>query len=392
VAQRVEAIVEPALLIWAREKAGFEIEAAAAKARNVSADRLAAWERGERRPTIAQLRELGRIYKRPIAVFYLPRPPRDFPPIKDYRVAWEKEQTPPSPELLAEIEAAYERREIALELGEDEEQPLPRFAIVGHIDENPDVVAARLRHALGIELDEQFEWGDARTAFNAWRIAAENVGALVLQMTGVEQREARGFSIAEKPLPAIVVNNRDPFGARSFTIAHELAHAAIHQSGICDLGNRGGRIEPFCNHVAGAILVPAQSLIEDGTVREHPATEPVWRDDELERLGRYYKVSREVILRRLLILGRTDDAFYRRKRRELLAEYEQRKAAADDATWGPSPATMAVARAGYYFSRLVLRRYHDGAINASDVAVYLGVRMKHVPSIERAVFSPTAGA
>jgi Zn-dependent peptidase ImmA (M78 family) len=100
-----------------------------------------------------------------------------------------------------------------------------------------------------------------------------------------------------------------------------------------------------------------------------------------------YRVSREVILRRLLILGRTDDHFYSKKRREFAAEREQRKESDQrERGWGPSPATIAVVRAGHYFSRLVLTTHSRGAITASDVAEYLGVRMKHLPSIERNVF------
>lgn len=208
-AQRVEALVEPTVLVWAREKAGLTIDVAARKA-GVSPDRLAAWERGELRPSVPQARELGRVYKRSLSVFYLPRPPRDFPPIKDYRLAWEREHEPPAPELLDEIRAAYERREIALELlGEAD---APEFGLHADVDENPDDVARRIRRTLGVDYDDQEAWQDSREGFNAWRAAIESQGVLVSQMVGVEQGQARGFSIDERPLPVIVANNRDPLG------------------------------------------------------------------------------------------------------------------------------------------------------------------------------------
>lgn len=384
-APRVEAIVEPELLVWARKKAGFDVEVVAKKAR-VSPEKLAVWEAGNGRPTVKQLRRLAHVYGRRLAFFYLPAPPRDFPPIKDYRVAWGERREGPSPELLAEIEAAYERGEVALELLEAERESPPPFRPRAGLEDDPDALAERLRRALGIDLDAQFEWEDARTGFNAWRFAIEAIGALVLQMTRVDPLEARGFSIAERPLPVVVANNGDPYAARSFTIVHELVHVAVRESGICDLSNRG-RVEPFCNHVAGAVLVPARALLAENVVRDHGA-DFVWQDGELQRLARRYGASREVILRRLLILGRTNDSFYRRKRRELLDEYERRMAERPAGVWGPSPATIAVVRAGHYFSRLVLSRYSHGGITASDVAAYLGVRMKHVPSIEQAVFGP----
>ena len=381
-AQRVEAIVEPELLVWARTKSGLAVEAAAKKAR-VSAEKLVAWEAGAGRPTVKQLRRLAHTYGRRLAVFYLPEPPRDFPPIHDYRVAWGERREAPSPDLLAEIEIANERREIALELLEGEAE-LTAFRLRASIEDDPERVAERLRRALGITLDEQFEWTDSRLGFNAWRSAIEARGVLVLQMTEVDPREARGFSIARRPLPVVVANNRDPIAARSFTLAHELAHLAIHESGICDLSS-SGRVEPFCNHVAGAILVPPDALLAEDIVREHDA-DVVWHDDELRLLARRYRVSREVVLRRLLIVHRTDEAFYRAKRRELLDEYDRREEERrGEARWGPSPATIAVARSGHYYSRLVLSNYLHGAITASDVTAYLGVRMKHVPRIEQIV-------
>src|SRR5262249_12013340 len=67
---RAEANPTPTVLIWARESAGLPVELAAKKAA-IGSERLAAWERGEQRPTFAQLRKLSEVYKRPLAIFYL---------------------------------------------------------------------------------------------------------------------------------------------------------------------------------------------------------------------------------------------------------------------------------------------------------------------------------
>jgi transcriptional regulator with XRE-family HTH domain len=83
-ARTPDALIKPELLIWARQSAGFSLDAAAAKLR-VSEDRLRSWEAGEARPTIAQLRTAAKTYKRPLAIFYLPEPPLDFQPLRDYR-------------------------------------------------------------------------------------------------------------------------------------------------------------------------------------------------------------------------------------------------------------------------------------------------------------------
>jgi Zn-dependent peptidase ImmA (M78 family)/transcriptional regulator with XRE-family HTH domain len=384
VAPRIEAIVEPDLLVWARQRAGFSVEVAARKAGIRRPEQLADWEGGSARPTVKQLRRLGRVYGRSLAMFYLPEPPRDFPPIKDYRRAWTDEQLSPSPELRAEVEWAFARREIALELFEREGSMPVQLRVRASIEENADAVARRLRLALGISTGTQFSWDGDYAGFNAWRFAIEKLGALVIQMTTVETREARGFSIADRPLPVVVASNRDPVRARSFTVIHELVHIALQEGGVCDLGDHG-QIEPFCNRVAGAVLVPAEMLLSQDLVRDHSAVE--WSDDELEELAELFRTSREVIVRRLLILGRTDESFYARKRRQFLAEYEAR--ASEPRETGPvPPSTTAVIRSGRLFSRLVLSNYSHGRITPSDVSEYLGVRLKHVPRIQQLVSRP----
>jgi Zn-dependent peptidase ImmA (M78 family) len=313
--------------------------------------------------------------------------PRGPQPVRDNRRIWGEEPDGISPTLRKEIDIADDRRELALELlSLDANQP-PPFRLQAALDEHPNTVAARIRHSLGIELELQFTWRGDYDGFNAWRDAIEAAGALVLQMTDVPVREARGFSLAERPLPAVVANIKDRPRARSFTLLHELVHVALRQSGVCSLDDTG-RIEVFCNHVAGAVLVPGEALRADSIVNAHGA-DPSWTDSEIEALARRFSVSREVVLRRLLILDRTIDPFYRQKRRE----YQEQSRAAEERRRQELPEPkpiprdlIAVARSGQFLSALVLNAYERERITASDVADYFGVRFKHVPAIEKRVF------
>jgi transcriptional regulator with XRE-family HTH domain len=58
--------------------AGFEIDAAAKKA-NVVPSSLAAWEAGERRPSVKSLRRLGRVYGRSPRILLPSRAAQGFP-------------------------------------------------------------------------------------------------------------------------------------------------------------------------------------------------------------------------------------------------------------------------------------------------------------------------
>jgi transcriptional regulator with XRE-family HTH domain len=104
-ATSVKALVKPELLVWARTSAHLRVEEAAHKAQ-VKEEQLAAWERGEGQPSIPQLRKLGRVYKRPLAVFYLPKPPTTFQALHDFRRLPEGAAGEQSPELAYEIRRA----------------------------------------------------------------------------------------------------------------------------------------------------------------------------------------------------------------------------------------------------------------------------------------------
>jgi transcriptional regulator with XRE-family HTH domain len=62
--------VTPALITWARTRAGISIEEA-----TKTFKRIQAWEDGEVFPTYPQLEQLADAFKVPVAVFFFPEPP-----------------------------------------------------------------------------------------------------------------------------------------------------------------------------------------------------------------------------------------------------------------------------------------------------------------------------
>jgi Zn-dependent peptidase ImmA (M78 family)/transcriptional regulator with XRE-family HTH domain len=397
----VRALVKPELLIWARESARLSVEQAARKAQ-VKPPRLAAWERGESQPTIGQLRKLGRVYKRPLAVFYLSKAPKAFQAMQDFRRLAEEMAGAQSPELAYELRRARYRREIALDLHEELFGVAPAFGAMASLDEDPEAVGLRMRELLRVHRDEPAGWGSSHEALNRWRTALEGIGVLVFQASDVEVAEMRGFSISETPLPAVVVNLKDAPLARVFSMLHEATHLMLREGGLCDLAEEQAsaahrRMEVFCNRVAGATLIPKDWLLEDETVRSQRGAE--WPDEAIAALAHRYRASREVVIRRLLILGRTSEAFYRKKREELQAEFEaqreealQKKALGLAAKGFVTPDRIAVSTAGPFFVRLVLNSYHQEKITSNDLSSFLEVRLKHIPKIERAVLRRSVAA
>ena len=384
-ASRVRAIARPELLIWARTSAGLDHQTAAPKAQ-VKPEKLAKWEAGEDQPTVKQLRRLAKVYKWPLAVFYLPEPPRRFRPLRDFRRLPGEVAGIQSPELRFEVRRAESRREIAVDLYRAAEGEAPAFDLSTSLSDEPEDVARAIRGALAVEFEEQVSWRPGYDTFNRWRSAFEDAVVLVFQTTSVPIEELRGFSIVEHPLPAIVVNNKDPVVARVFTLFHELCHVMLHEGGLCDLDVDADRppeeqrVEVFCNMVAGAALVPAEKLLSEPAVREGARTGE-WADRELRALADRYGVSREVVLRRLLIHNRVTEHFYRSKRTQWREEYAARERPEGFAP----PHRIAISSAGPLFVRLVLDNFYRENITASDVAEFLGIRLKHLDSIESEV-------
>ena len=388
--EQIRAVVKPELLVWARKSARYQVHEAAKKA-NVSAERLREWESGDSSPTINQLRTLANIYKRPLAVFFLPEPPRQFDAMRDFRRLPGTLNAEYTPELVLAIRRARFRREIAVELAEELELEVPRL----HFDPRPfagdaNRLADAGRKLLNVTLNEQLHWRDKYEALNAWSAAVERVGVLVFQTSGVSMREMRGFSIHESVYPVIVVNAKDSPRGRVFTILHEFAHLLMHSGGLCDTHETRDpdsdeqRLEVFCNHVAGAMLVPESALLDAIQTVASAIKRGAIADTELTILSHRFAVSQEVILRRLFTLGRVSLDFYRKKRDGLHKAYEREREQEE----GFAPHHQVVVRdLGKQYIRIVLGAYHQEAITSSEVSDYLGTRLKHLPKIERAVFS-----
>ena len=79
----------PAVIGWARTALNIDVDRAAKRA-DVSEDVLLAFENGTQSPTLSQLRELAALYKRPVALFFLPVPPPSVKRPRDFRAKSEE--------------------------------------------------------------------------------------------------------------------------------------------------------------------------------------------------------------------------------------------------------------------------------------------------------------
>lgn len=357
---------------------------------------MAAWEspEDEAAPSVPQLRKLATLYRRPLAVFYLPRPPQGFQTIRDLRRLPHRAGGRYSPSLRFEMRSAWQRRELTLDLLRDLDEKPPQFFAQASIAENPEKVGTRLREYLGVTAQEQSGWRDkdGRAAFNAWRTRTERLGVLVFQATDLGSEEVSGFALSAEELPVIVVNRKDALTRRTFSLLHEFAHLMLRISGVSDLDfetdrpAEDQRIEVFCNNVAAAALIPGADLLSDQRVANRPARSVQWDDGEIAEIARAFGASREAVLRRLLHFDRTTTEFYGRKRAQYLAEFEGIRARQREALEGRevkrNMPQETVSTFGRPLVRLVLDHYRQELLTLSEVAGYLGIKTKHIPRLE----------
>lgn len=374
--------VESSILIWGRETAGYSVEDAASKI-GMAPAKLASAEAGKVQLTFAQLKKAADVYKRPLATFFLEEPPPIPEIIHDFRLSPDFSHRPFSPRLNVEIRRAREHRDEALQLATELGETLPPFEHRAEQQEGAEVVAARVRQLLGVTLESQFRWADNHAALKDWKRAVESQEVLVFETSRIDVEEMRGVSIPSDALPVIVLNGGDSRAGRTFTLLHEFAHLLLRRGGVCDLAlvdttTADARTEAFCNAVAASVLAPADALRS----KLHAANARDWDMRELGELSDAFRVSKEVILRRLLTLGLTSERHYSRMREEFVREYQEIRLKKTGSKGGPSPAVMAVRNLGRPFVGLVLDAYASDRISLSAVSSYLGIKLKHLSRVE----------
>jgi len=385
-AKSVKALINPTMLTWAREQAGYSLAVAAHKL-GIDKARLEALEGDQETPTFAKLLAMADLYKRPVSLFYLKKPPKGWQPIQDFR------RLPGanggfSPQLTYAIRQARERREVALAVKNELNEPVREFTLRATLSTNVETLGARIREFL--DVDETKQQRFAKKAFEGWRAAIESQDILIFVVPRLKIQEMRGTALAETTLPVILVNGKDRGNGRVFTLLHEFCHLALRQSGVSNVGSDRNdapnpNVERFCNAVAAAALMPSDWLLREHLVANKGSTK-TWDDDELDALARRFGVSPEAVLRRLLTLGRTTQTFYDSKRAAFQKFYDDLEGKKGKSTGGPEYHLAVLGQLGRTFTQLVFQGYHDRYFTLRDVAGLLNMKVTTVPVMEKAAF------
>lgn len=301
-----EAFVTRKVLKDARMRVHLSEEALAKKV-NVKPLTVSLWEAGDKRPTFRQAELLARKLQIPFGYLFLSEFPEERIPLPDFRTIRDAQFSSPTPNFLALLDDALAKHSWYRDLlVEEEAGPVP-FVGKFRPSDDSNVIAADIAATIGIN-------DDVRSATDNWsafltKIVRNTENAQILVMRNsivagnthrsVSPREFRGFAISDNIAPLVYLNSGDSRAAQIFTLAHELAHLWIGETGISNEPvaelTSNNLIERKCNTIATEVLVPQEKFTE------------IWSqghtlDEQLNRAIRFFRVSSLVVLRRTLEL------------------------------------------------------------------------------------------
>jgi len=251
-------------------------------------------------PTYHQLVEIAKTFNIPFGYLFLDKLPEKKLPIPHFRTKNNIHHF--SDELYDTVMFVKKQqewiREILIDWGHEH---LP-FAKTFTTKDDPRVISTKIREILKLDNDwasSQISWNQA---FNFLINRFEKAGIYVV-INGIvgnnthrklNVEEFRGFVLFDDIAPFVFINNNDFLSAKIFTLIHELVHILIGKSASFDLReliSANDATEKFCDRCTAEFLVPEENIKQINEI-------------DYENLAKQFKVSKIVIARRLLDIGK----------------------------------------------------------------------------------------
>lgn len=390
--------VNPEILRWARETAGLTLEEAAEKlalgeARGVPGnERLATYEVGEVSPSRPLLLKMSKQYRRPLLAFYMSSVPHAAERGEDFRTLPPEHSRSQDALVDALIRDVRARQEMVRSLLEDEEEAVP-LPFVGSMSmrDGVEAVLRSLRETLDLDLDQyrgRNGSNNSHSGFAYLREQAERVGVYVLLIgnlgshhTSLDVEVFRGFALADKVAPFVVINDQDSEKAWAFTLLHELCHIWLGQTGVSGT-SAANAVEQFCNDVAGRFFLPREEVEALAYLRGQSfevaaaAINDFAEQRNISRSMVAYKLYREEIIDR--DMWSRLSGFYRAQWRQARADQRERNR---DREGGPNYYVVRRHRVGGALLNLTRRMLAGQVLSPSKAAKLLGVKPSSVYSM-----------
>ncbi|OPZ86460.1 MAG: helix-turn-helix protein [bacterium ADurb.Bin429] len=367
----------PAVLTWARTEMGLDI-ADIADHFGKPEDEIRGWESGSDAPTYRQLEKLAKKLKRPLSAFFMPTVPPSTPLPDDHRTMPGVIPGGYTPETLFAFRQVRnmlgDTRELLDELGYGIVYSLPQWTR----RDDPDLMADRLRHQLGVTMETQIKELESHyAAIDLWRSMLFDHG-VIIRVCRMPLADVRAFCFFSDELAGIGLSNEDREHGRIFSLFHEVAHLGLQSPGVSGVvsqaassGSHNQDLEQYCDRFAAAFLMPSSdAAVHESLVRlSHNFVL-----EGAQLVARRFKVSKYVAARRALDLGYVQGDIYWKAvnlwmalDRKLAREKKERGGGGGDYN-----ATQ-VSYTGKRFVSLVVQAVNRGLISSVEAGRLIGV-------------------
>lgn len=373
-----------AVFRWARESAGLEPEDAA-RAIGIVLTSLIAIEKGDKEPSRTTLSKMAKVYRRSLLTFYLPMPPRKGDRGEDFRTVVGDRTVEADADVDALVRDLRARQSLVRTILEDDQDVQP-LTFVGSASMNDGVsaLATSIEQMLGITRAQYRAQKDVDSAFKLLRERAESAGVFVLLIGNLGSHHSaipveafRGFAVADRVAPFVVINDGDAKAAWSFTLLHELAHLWLGATGVSGGSAPEMKIERFCNDVAGEFLLPQADI----QVINVAGLEINAQIDVITDHANRWRVSRQMVAYSLFKAGRITREDWRAleagiRERWVMDRRREKEKSKDSA--GPTYYVLRRHRLGDAMLDFARHYSNAGALSPSKAAKVLGVKPRSV--------------
>lgn len=375
------------ILKWARERSGYS-EEMAAKALNKNKSFLIECESGDRALTYVQLETLADKYKRPVAIFFFPEPPEE-PTFEDNIALRSSDVKKLNPRTLFLFRQAYARQLSLMELNNEKNpsedliyqdiQILPSHRNLN--SQNAFELAEKSRAYLNISVEMQSNWENEKTALENWRYHIQEKGIFVFK-DAFKDDLVDGFCLMHEEFPVIYLNNSRPSVRQIFSLFHELGHILVGKNGITpditgSIKIKSKDLESFCNQFASEFLVPSKDFKKRLNFSEYD-------ESVIQELADFYKVSKPVILLKLIKMGILPQEIYN-QRVKLWSDqykYQKRNEGTNKKSGGGDYYNTHLTYLGLKYTNLVFEKYHQESCSIEKVADHLNVKVRNLEKLE----------
>ena len=339
-------------------------------------------------------RVMSQVYRRPLAVFYLSHPPKDFPLLKDFRTI---EGRPPqySPPLVFLMRQIQERQVWLREYLKEQGHKQLKFISLGSLKSSPKKLSKNIIKTIWGSEKEYFQITSKDESIpsllNNWLVRCEEKGIFISRTSNLNShnvipvKEVRGFVISDKYAPFIFINSGDSKTAQLFTLLHELAHLWLDISGVPDhfsvsYKSKKSSVEFFCNQTAAEILMPEEKI------KTFPKMANITQLKKfIEEHYKKFPVSRLSLLVRLKSFSMLNNAVFRKLKDQYKEEYEkyriEQKQKIKTAEGGPNANLLKIYANGESFTKIVTFSYKEGLISGREASSLLDMKLNRLEKI-----------